>query len=382
MIPQHEKLVARLTQAGDLDQRWHGTFAAVERHRFLPGRITAPDGTTVDRDGDHDGDRERWLELAYDDIPVITQVDDGTGEGSGYPTSSASQPSIVADMLHRLDVFPGMRVLEVGTGTGYNAGLLSHRLGGENVTTVEIDADLAEQARVRLLDAGFAAHVVTGDGTRGWPERAPYDRVLSTAAVQRVPYVWVAQSRPGGRILTPWGTAFHNGALAELRVGPDGSARGHFAGDVAFMWVRDQRIPRRVVETHVRPEEQKFTLSRTGLHPYEPISDFSASFAIGLHMPTVLNRVEYTDEEQRFTVHLVDPGTGSWASWHVDPDRGETGYEVHQHGPRRLFSELEAAYTWWQEEGRPEHTRFGLTVSAERQNVWLDHEGRPVLTAP
>ncbi len=99
-------------------------------------------------------------------------------------------------------------------------------------------------------------------------------------------------------------------------------------------------------------------------------------------MPTVLNRVETTDEEQRFTVHLVDPDTGSWASWRIDPDHRETGYEVRQHGPRELFTEMEAAYAWWRQEGRPEHTRFGLTVSADRQSVWLDHEANPVLRQP
>ncbi|GHC90813.1 protein-L-isoaspartate O-methyltransferase [Nocardiopsis terrae] len=375
MIPSHEKLVARLVQAGDLPQHWRAAFEQVERHRFLPDQITDADGATVDRTREAD----RWLTLAYDDIPVVTQLDDGTGDGSGYPTSSASQPSIVADMLRRLDVFPGMRALEVGTGTGYNAALLSHLLGDDSVTSIEVDPELAEQARVSLMSAGFAPLVVTGDGTQGWPARAPFDRVISTAAVQRVPYHWIAQTRPGGRILTPWGNAFHNGVLADLQVGPHGTAQGRFGGDAAFMWVRDQRVPRRVVETHVRPREQEFTTARTKLHPYEPVGDFEASFAIGLRMPTVLNRVEFPDEdEQRFTVFLVDPGTASWASWHIDQSPGVSDHEVRQHGPRALFAELEAAYEWWQRSGRPEHTRFGLTVSADRQQIWLDHEANTV----
>lgn len=378
MNPPHEKLVARLEQAGVLPQHWRPAFERIERHRFLPERFTGPDGSTVDRVRDEG----RWFELAYDDIPLITQLDDGAGDGSGYPTSSASPPSVVADMLSRLNVFPGMRVLEVGTGTGYNTALLSELLGDDAVTSIEVDADLAELARVRLLGAGYGTLVVTGDGTQGWPPRAPFDRVISTAAVQRVPYHWVAQSYPGGRILTPWGNAFHNGVLADLRVGTHGTACGRFGGDAEFMWVRDQRVPMRVVETHVRPEEQEVGLTRTQLHPYEPINDFDASFAIGLRMPTVLKRVELAEsEEQRFTVYLVDPGTASWASWHVasrertrDSREQTTGDEVRQHGPRKLFSELEAAYEWWRESGRPEHTRFGLTVSADHQLVWLDDE--------
>ncbi|MEU3022245.1 methyltransferase domain-containing protein [Nocardiopsis alba] len=371
MLPAHEELVARLEQAGVLARHWRTAFERVERHRFLPDRFTGPDGVTADRSRDPD----HWLELAYADIPIVTQVDDGAENGPGYPTSSASQPTIVADMLRRLDVFPGMRVLEIGTGTGYNAALLSQLLGDAAVTSVEIDADLAETARTRLREAGFGTFVVTGDGTLGCPSHAPFDRVIGTAAVQRVPYPWIEQTRPGGRILTPWGNAFHNGVLADLTVGPDATARGRFGGDAAFMWVRGQRVPRRVVETFVRPEEQAFESTRTELHPYEPIGDFDASFAIGLRMPTVLNRVEFSEDDgQRYTVYLVDPETASWASWRIEPEHRETGHEVRQHGPRELFTELETAYRWWRERGRPVHTRFGLTVSAERQSVRLDDE--------
>lgn len=149
------------------------------------------------------------------------------------------------------------------------------------------------------------------------------------------------------------------------------------------MWVREQRVPRRVVETYVHPERQGFESTRTKLHPHEPIGDFDASFAIGLRMPGVLNRVEFTEgEEQRFTVYLVDPETASWASWHMAPDHQGAGYEVRQHGPRQLFAELEAAYRWWRRAGRPEHDRFGLTVSAEHQLIWLDSETNPVASTP
>lgn len=379
VTPPHEKLVARLEQAGVLTRYWREAFTGIERHRFLPDRIITPDGEVVDRDTDP----RRWLASAYDDLPIVTQVDEGNEDGSAPPISSASKPSVVADMLRRLDASPGMRVLEVGTGTGYNAALLSHRLGEEDVVTIEVDADLAERARERLLGVGLCTLVITGDGTQGWPARAPFDRVISTVAVRRVPYHWVAQTRPGGRILTPWGTALHNGVLADLHVGPHGTAHGRFTGDVAFMWVRDQRVTGRTLKAHVPPKVRESTLTRTRLHPHEPLGDFGASFAIGLHMPTVLKRIEFEQGRgRRFTVHLVDPGTGSWASWHVDHGSRRSGYQVRQHGPRSLFTELESAYAWWRREGRPEHTRFGLTVSAERQSVWLDHESRVIGSMP
>lgn len=366
MIPQHEKLVAHLVQVGDLPPHWRRTFELVERHRFLPDLVTLPDGTTVDRAADPD----QWLELSYTDTQLITQVDDGAEDGPGLPTSSASMPSIVADMLRRLEVHPGMRALEIGAGTGYNAALLSHLLGDDQVTTIEVDQDVAELARVNLLGSGFAPLVVTGDGTQGWPARGPFDRVISTAAVNRVPYHWIAQTQPGGRILTPWGNAFHNGVLADLQVGPHATASGRFGGNTAFMWVRDQRVTREAVSTYVS-DDHGFRVSRTPLYPLEPLK-FDASFAIGLHMPTVISELVFAEGENdpRFVVYLVDSESGSWASWHVHPS--ETSHEVRQHGPRDLFSEFEAAYRWWLDSGSPGVEQFGMTVSANHQIIWLN----------
>jgi protein-L-isoaspartate O-methyltransferase len=94
-----------------------------------------------------DEDPLRWLELAYADDSVVTQVDEGrpAGEnGCGFEaTSSASMPAVVAQMLTALEVEPGMRVLEIGTGTGYNAALLAHRLDASHVVSVEIDPAVA-----------------------------------------------------------------------------------------------------------------------------------------------------------------------------------------------------------------------------------------------
>ncbi|WP_026122359.1 methyltransferase domain-containing protein [Nocardiopsis halotolerans] len=373
MIPPHARMVERLLREGDLAPEWRDGFAAVPRHLFLPEEIADVDtGAPVDRRRDE----QRWLEAAYADVPVVTQVDDGARYGPGAPTSSAPAPSSVAALLRRLGAEPGMRVLEVGTGSGYTAGLLARHLGDDAVTSVEIDFELAEEARVRLMSAGFTPLVVSGDGMRGWAGRAPYDRVVSAVAVRRVPYDWVAQSRPGGRILTPWGTAFHHGVLVDLVVGPHGTAHGRFAGYTDRTWARAERAPRHLLETHVWPDDDEHTTTRSWLHPGEVVGDSDGAFAVGLQMPDVHRIVRFGSgpEDPRFTVYLLDPSTWSWASWHIDPEHRDTGYEVRQHGPRRLFDELESAHLLWTEAGRPAHTRFGLTVSADHQLVWLDDE--------
>ncbi|WP_017597024.1 methyltransferase domain-containing protein [Nocardiopsis lucentensis] len=370
-----EDLRSRLVEEVSPSSTWRDTFMRVPRHHFVPDRIwveSEDDLTPLTRVEDP----EAWLRACYSDRPLITQIDDGDANGRGYRSSSASMPSIVAMMLEAADLAAGHRVLEIGTGTGWNAALLADKVGRGNVTSVEIDPAVARQAEEAL--AGSGVHVVTGDGEKGYPPDAPYDRVLATAAVQRVSYAWVEQTSPGGRVVTPWGTSFHNGTLLRLQVEADGTASGRFGGNVGFMWVRGQRTPHGSLEDRVRPEHE-YTETSTDLHPYEPISDFDASFAIGLRVPGMKDLLVFDDDvpgNPNYTVYLMDPGSGSWASWRVQP--GPHDYRVRQHGPRRLFDELAEAYSWWRKAGRPEHTRFGVTVTPEGQRVWLDAPGNLV----
>jgi protein-L-isoaspartate O-methyltransferase len=173
-----EQLIAELVADGTVDPEWVVTLREVPRHLFVPDTIWQVD---PNRGGRlvalrRTEDPHRWLQLAYADAPVDTQVDDGhlAADGTGWEvTSSASQPSVVTDMLSALELEPGMRVMEIGTGTGWNAALLAHRVGAANVTTIEIDAHVAAGARAALDGAGYRqVTVITGDGALGWPRAA------------------------------------------------------------------------------------------------------------------------------------------------------------------------------------------------------------------
>ena len=358
--------------AGRLPAAWRGTFRQVPRHAFIPDTvwIRGGDGRPVAlRRVD---DPERWLEACYDDAPIAVQLDDGANTGAGYVSSTASMPTVIAQMLDAAELAPGLRTLEIGTGTGYNAALLASVVGTEYVTTIEIDAALANQAVAALESTGWPVTVITGDGEKGYPENAPYDRVMATAAIHTVPHAWVEQTRPGGLVIAPFSTTFHSGALARLRVADDGTASGCFGGDAAFMWTRAQRAPHGAVEDRVRPHHET-TARTTGLHPYEPIGDFDASFAIGLLVPAMTATTVFDGDDSRsgsYTVYLMDPYAGSWASWRIEP--GPREYAVRQHGPRRLFDELESAFTWWEGADRPAHARFGITVTPGGQSLWMD----------
>jgi protein-L-isoaspartate(D-aspartate) O-methyltransferase len=145
---------------------------------------------------------------AYGDFPVPI----GYGQ-------TISQPYIVAFMTQALDVRPAHRVLEIGTGSGYQAAILS--LLARGVYTIEIIAPLAERARATLTDLGYRnVRVRTGNGYIGWPEHAPYDRIMVTAAPAEVPPALVRQLKIGGLMAIPVGTIAQE--LRILRRVPEG----------------------------------------------------------------------------------------------------------------------------------------------------------------
>lgn len=123
----------------------------------------------------------------------------------GTAISSASQPAIVAAMLELSDLEPGHRVLEVGTGTGYNATLLATIVGPTGrVVSIELEDDLAEAARQRLQNQGLLqVKVVNGNGALGHAEGSPFDRIVVTTGATEVATAWHEQLQDGGRLVVP-----------------------------------------------------------------------------------------------------------------------------------------------------------------------------------
>ncbi|MEA2248937.1 MAG: protein-L-isoaspartate(D-aspartate) O-methyltransferase [Solirubrobacteraceae bacterium] len=160
------------------------------REAFLdtPRELFLPDH--AERDG---------LEAVYRDEPIVTKR-----SRHGMPLSSSSQPAIMALMLEQLELAEGMRVLEIGAGTGYNAALLARLVGpAGSVTTVDVDPELARGARRALRAAGRKARVVAADGREGFAGKAPYDRIVVTASADGIPRAWFQQLGAGGRLQVP-----------------------------------------------------------------------------------------------------------------------------------------------------------------------------------
>ncbi|QMU76838.1 methyltransferase domain-containing protein [Streptacidiphilus sp. PB12-B1b] len=371
MTPQQRAraLAGQLVGGGHLTPEWLPAFVGVRRDLFLPDRVWLRDDTGPYRALDRATDPDGWWQAAYSDRPVVTQVEDGAdAETSNEPSSSASMPRVVARMPHQLAVEPGMTVLEIGTGTGYNAALLAHRLGGGHVTSVDIDPAVLEGARRAFNGARRAPHLAIADGAQGYPDRAPYDRIIATCAVHSIPRPWITQTRPGGIIVTPLGTAMVNGVMLKLTVRNDGTAVGRIVDDAAFMWLRSQRIPR----STPAPRPEPAVDSSTKTDP-RALGDSDALLAVGLQVPGCRYTVGHGPDGE-FTLWFSD-GT-SWAS--VDYEPGAEVYAVQQYGPRTLWDEIEKALDWWTAAGEPERTRLGIVVDDRRQWAFLDSPDRPL----
>ncbi len=326
-------------------------------------------------------DPEAWCDYADQDVPVVTQWDDGEHGGTKpgtVPTSSASMPSVVFRMLSALDVEPGHRVLEIGTGTGWNAALLGYRVGPENVVSVEVDGHVAASARSALERFSLPVRVVHGDGFEGCSDHAPYDRVIATCGVRSVPFAWVRQCHPRGVVVAPWGTHFGNGdAVVRLVVSGDGrSASGPFTGPVEFMKLRAQRTAPVVHGEYVRGSVAEGDESSTAIAEGDFLGGRFSPRAFALSV-LVRDCVQVVAEKRGGSrpVWFYSLGDRSWACVMFrdgDPAR------VWQSGSRRLWDEAEAAYRWWERSGGSGHERFGLTVDEGGEYVWLDRPDNPL----
>ncbi len=199
---------------------------AVPRHLFVP---------------------EASQERAYGRESVVTHRDT-----AGVAISSASGPGVVAAMLDQLDVQPGHRVLEVGAGTGYNAACLAELAGPSgSVTTVDIGAEMVADARRGLAAAGYdRVRVIHGDGTEGYSDDAPYDRIIVTAGAWEVMPAWRDQLAPGGRLVLPLRI---RGITRTVALEPDGDTwRSVSVNECGFMPMRGpQAVEEREVELPV-----------------------------------------------------------------------------------------------------------------------------------
>ncbi|USX50477.1 methyltransferase domain-containing protein [Lentzea sp. HUAS12] len=326
------------------DSQWHKAFRSVPRHGFLPHlyrQLSSGDWERVTADD------PGWLELVYADRVWVTQFDGDDTVTGGTPTCSSSMPTIMAIMLEALEVHSGQSILEVGTGTGYNAALLCQASGSGNVTTIDVDPGISARARERLHDNGFFPTCVTGDGALGHPARAPYDRLLATCSVATIPPAWLEQTRPGGLVVTTLHRPIGAG-LVLITSNGDGTGDGRvLAADGRFMPLRAHAHPPALAGTGEFERRSTTVPFTTVLDPASPFEFFA-----GTALPGVVagpGRLAHSD--------------GSWVH--------HRGSHVDQGGPRRLWDVAEAALAEWRELGEPRRGQFGVSVRRDGQHLTL-----------
>jgi len=191
-----------------LDQRIIAALNEVPRHRFVPASL---------------------YPFAYENRPLSI----GNGQ-------TISQPYIVAIMSELLDLSPLDTVLEIGTGSGYQAAILSRLV--RQVYSIEIIAELAEKARLRLRRLGYDnVEIKVGNGRQGWPEHAPYDAIIVTAAAADIPPALLRQLKPGGRMIIPVGPPYQDQELILIKKDAGGTISQRRLLPVVFVPLTGQR---------------------------------------------------------------------------------------------------------------------------------------------
>ncbi len=186
MALEDVQLASRLQEKGIRDQRVLDAIARLDRRRFLPEAVQAEAGDDAA-------------------LPI------GFGQ-------TISQPYVVAYMTAALDVRPGQRILEIGTGSGYQAAVLVEL--GAQVFSIERVAELSAEAHGRLTALGYGPprlQLRCGDGREGWPEAAPFEGIIVTAAADQLPKALISQLSPQGRLIAPLGSSDDNQQLVMLR---------------------------------------------------------------------------------------------------------------------------------------------------------------------
>jgi protein-L-isoaspartate(D-aspartate) O-methyltransferase len=246
-------------------------FRATPRHLFLPGTP---------------------LDQVYSDEPIVTRYNERK-----QPISSSSQPAIMAIMLEMLRLQPGMRVLEIGAGTGYNAALMAHIVGSAgSVVTVDIDEEVIDEARTRLNSAGAAAvQTIRGDGALGYTPAAPYDRIILTVGAHEIAPAWRDQLVEGGLLVLPLSLRYTPRVFAFERQG-DLMLSVHTTSG-GFMPLRGQDAP--AEQTHPLPEHEGISLWHDS--------------AVALDLQGLAQT--FSAPQRSFNTHVIVDTLSTWSGW-------------------------------------------------------------------
>jgi Protein-L-isoaspartate(D-aspartate) O-methyltransferase (PCMT) len=249
---------------------------------------------------------------------------------------------------------------------GYNAALLTRRLGAQNVFSIDLRPELVHTARERLARMGCRPFLKAADGSQGLPEHAPYDRIIATCSVSAIPPAWIEQTEPGGMILVDVEGQLSAGNLVTLRRDEAPVVHGKFLDwygrfmalrydvtNVGYHWPQLDRSTGGERTTTVDPSELDGEFR------------FLAQFRLP---PNTLHTLSVENDQP--TATCLTNLDGSWCSVDRNPE-SPSRYRVREDRPQELWSQVEEAHSEWLGIGRPAWHHFGLTATLTTQQIWL-----------
>ncbi|MGQ0775676.1 MAG: protein-L-isoaspartate O-methyltransferase family protein [Pseudonocardiales bacterium] len=338
-------------------------FATIERHRCVPRFRYGPKTISVPSDRQPGAD---VLDIVYSHQSLLTS----TG-GDDAPPSSSSAPTLMARMLEALDLQPGMRVLEIGAGTGYNAALIA-AITGSSVVTIDADVNTTQGAAESIHRLGLDHQVAVrhGDGYLGEPSGAPYDRIIVTCGVAGLSPQWLDQLTPDGLIVAP---IAHGGVHPIVVVtNSQGIVRGNAVLWADFMPAFGPLRPAELVGHN--PADYILAAPLTRIPDVSSARTTAAYNDLWFFLATRDSRITraYTVDDS------VDPSKGACAL-HA-PARGtawvQTDRTVFAAGESTVAEELCALLQEWDELDQPPLTGFTCTFDptpTPGAPLWVPH---------
>ncbi|MFJ8547178.1 methyltransferase domain-containing protein [Streptomyces sp. NPDC093586] len=357
-------MVARLEESGALGPGpVREALLALPRQILMPQayvRRSAPDETPPRwdlLDFSRPADRDELLErlhsgdsvaIQHDGEPILGRVP-GPRRG-GVMTAMSSTMGLTADLLQQLDLRPGQRVLDVGTGAGVTASVACFVCGDAGVVTLDIDPHVTAASRQRLSALGYRPAAVTGDGTTGWAAAGPYDRIFVSFAVRHVPQTLVEQLAPGGRALMTLGTSSPSWpGLAVIERRQDGSVEAQLRA-VEFGHRAGSGFDRLFLSAAFRSEITTAAgwTQRSMLAPPE---DTARGMWLALdHL--------YPGLVRDFGAEDLTIGAPACRSWLRVRAVGHRWWDVTTAGPRDLWAEIQDVAGRWRAAGAPDVFRL------------------------